>query len=950
MRLAKKCLSTAVIPSEFAHINQFMYSRTRQLHREKSREKKKELLERFLDRRRPDSPHTLDAPQQPIDTVALNPAPEARLPETYGQACIHIYRDEDTEPSIPAPALVQLVNHYLDVATNRSRKLVMIWPASPKTLAVVHVLATLERWARGDKLGIRGLIFPAKTNAFYPLNHLHLDRANVITHAERLLEPRSGANAVVARGLPAKDAFLYSMAKLKSDGNELFNPTMSELIPHFFGGVGFQKWESCAHHLLEHISAKLFRRAHKKALRSNCDEIGAPKTAPDAFFALDGRMSKEALRKALVALKREGSPEVILVNATRPVRHETRGWASRLTWFCLQVEEVFGKDRPGVLVVTDEPHAAFALKKELNDQNSKRQKDSQWKGQKEYWITAICNGIMGEGLLPLGVTKVELPAPREFDIGLVDTEAARVISRLYRIARQIPGGRDAAQPVLEAAGYLSRLAALPCGVSTVVEWLSETGVSDHSRRVYSWSTYYAALSTFERGDDAGTDRKGIQECLKLGTQLYDNYQAATPFAIRLADLVGQTAQHQRRHTIVVFTSAIYRRLAERFLTQYKDYPGGIAYNKFADRVTLIPSSQLDEYLNNINGGQLILAGLSEESLRLLMTDNRVPKHTTVLLTQRSGQYLRSVLLPLTEKFDEFKQLKPRMESILRQLNSLPADQTILSLGDFVLPTFRPELLPANGESNNSADPEAWNIILQDQPILLRRPGHRVYVYDPASSDATDRGFRECEVQSLQPGDKLFVMSSDLRELVEGVLRDAGVPIERDKTFEGVLRDYHQSVINRLNELFPGTSLTERVRQLRATILINNDDLVEELPAEQSVRHWVNLGDSPGTPFDQLRPQAPKKEAHFVAFAETLGFSKLEAAYYWQRVIMPVRNARILDGRHVSDLYAYMLLQPESAMVHSNIKRQTLKMLFQKARENIAIVEQVIPPVNGNPND
>ena len=92
----------------------------------------------------------------------------------------------------------------------------------------------------------------------------------------------------------------------------------------------------------------------------------------------------------------------------------------------------------------------------------------------------------------------------------------------------------------------------------------------------------------------------------------------------------------------------------------------------------------------------------------------------------------------------------------------------------------------------------------------------------------------------------------------------------------------------------------------------------------------------------MKPQAPLKEANFNAFAGALGFSPLEAAYLWQRVILAIRNSRRIDGRHVSDIYAYMLLQPESAMVHSSISRQTLQQLFERARASVWTVEAVGP--------
>ncbi len=290
-----------------------------------------------------------------------------------------------------------------------------------------------------------------------------------------------------------------------------------------------------------------------------------------------------------------------------------------------------------------------------------------------------------------------------------------------------------------------------------------------------------------------------------------------------------------------------------------------------------------------------------------------------------------------------------MESLLRQLKSLPVN-ALSSSRDFEMPTFRVELSGEIDGTGDGDDPEAWRIVLDSGVTLHQRPTHDVYVYDPASADATDRGFRCCKVQVLAPGDKLFVMSSELRELVEAVLKEAGVPIEHDKSFEAALRQYHLAIVNALDTRFPGKSLMAQVRQLRTAILASNPELSDGFPAEASVRYWVDLEGSPDKLFNRLKTQAPMREAHFRAFAMALGFNSLIAAVHWQGVIMAVRNARRSDGRRVSDLYADMLLRPESAMVHSGIKRATLKMLFQQARENVVSVNVVIRPDQGRTDD
>jgi hypothetical protein len=325
-----------------------------------------------------------------------------------------------------------------------------------------------------------------------------------------------------------------------------------------------------------------------------------------------------------------------------------------------------------------------------------------------------------------------------------------------------------------------------------------------------------------------------------------------------------------------------------------------------------------------------------------MTDDRIPAHTAILLTQRSGQFLRATLKPIVERMPEFKSYRPRMESILRKLKDLPEDSTVLATGDYVLPSFRVELSSEGTGEEGELDPDSWQVRLDNGTSIYRRETSDVYIYDPASPHASEAGFRTAQVRTLLPGDKVFMMSAELREMVEQTLREAGITIQSDRTFESALRSYHSNVQQRLVARFPQATMAEKVSALRNAIIASNPKLERELPRDQAIRQWIDLGHSPNTPFEELRPQAPRSEPIFKAFAEVLGFSSLEAAYEWLRVIMAVRNSRRVDGRHVSDIYAYMLLQPESAMANSSIKRHRLAQLFDKARDNVATIEYVHP--------
>ncbi|WP_288254413.1 hypothetical protein [uncultured Hydrogenophaga sp.] len=868
---------------------------------------------------------------------------QAELPERarFGTAQVPVLRDGDSETSTASHALGWLVDRYLECAATRSRQIAVLWPTAPKTLVLVHAMATLERWTEGDKLGVRGLTFPVKTNVFYPLNHMRFDRVPLLRLALQLAE--TSHNPKVKRSCRAKDPYLSAFNSALKDlaDPRWSNPTLSELLPHFLATPAQPSWSSCEPRMLAQLCAKLQKRSQAAALRANCAVIGDPSTAPDAMFALDGRMSDADLKKALLSMTRIGPPEVVLVNATRSIRRESKGWKGALARFCLLLESVFGTNAPGVLIVADEPHAAYRLRDELFSQNAKRLGSERWPAGQEYTIAGMPCAVKNDGLLPPGTVETRVPAPREIDTEIVDAAAAKVVSRLNRVANAAEGGRDAAKPITDAMAYLNRIAAMPCGVRDVSHWLANAEADERSRLRWAWPNFYASLMAFSRTGLAGDQQGTLVAAIETASKLVANYEDATPFARLLADDIDEAVQRHKR-VVVVMASPLHKRLAERFLARYGEYQSGLSFAQFSSDVTLICTPQLDEALNTLGRAKLIFAGLDEESLRLLISDDRVPSHSTLLLTQQNGQYLRAAMKPLVVHFPAFKPLKPRMQSILRVLAHLPEDPGLLSNTDLVLPVFRFELSHDAAESSEGVkDPEAWTIVL-DGSRLHRRPNHRVYVYDPASRDSTERGFRPCEVRSLQAGDRLFVMSADLRETVEGVFKAAGIPLETDKVFEAALRNYHRQVTALLERSLPKGSLTEKVRVLRANILDANPKWKDEFPEEQTVRHWVNLGRAAETEFDDLRPQAPQKEAHFAAFAKALGMSDLEAAANWQRVILPIRNARRQDGRHLSEIYTHMLLQPESIMVHQKVRRQTIQMLYERARESLCVVEALIP--------
>jgi hypothetical protein len=141
-------------------------------------------------------------PEPPKQGQPMEGAPAAPTSLRFGGAQVPVLKEGESEASIASHALGWLVDQYLDAATSRTRKIALLWPTAPKSLALVHSLATLERWTQGDKMGIRGMTFPVKTNVFHPLNHLRFSRAPLLRLALQLAE--TSTNAKVKRSCKAK--------------------------------------------------------------------------------------------------------------------------------------------------------------------------------------------------------------------------------------------------------------------------------------------------------------------------------------------------------------------------------------------------------------------------------------------------------------------------------------------------------------------------------------------------------------------------------------------------------------------------------------------------------------------------------------------------------------------------------------------------------------------------
>ena len=656
---------------------------TRLEDRLKADEKKKALVERMLATQQakkaaaqPSAESTTPADSSGVGQVASAPLTQdaAPKPPLCSGSTMRLYQDHATTPLVPSDPLVRLVNVYLEAAANKTAHQVLIWPVAPQVLPLVHALATMEHWNAMHKAGLRGLFFPAKDNTFHPLNHLNLDRDDLARHAKSLHEVKS---------VPDKDPVFFRAVNT----TEVL-PTLNDLLPHFGRLKKGDDWVPYDDRLLEHTLRRVNRYSQKSALRNNCAVLGAPKTAPDALFAFGYQLDRDDLGEGFRSLDKIGRPDVCLINATRALRLTVFTWQGLLKQFFRAFLASFPGDRPGLVIVTDDPGVSFRIREIVQTEVQRATKhDSKTEPIRLAFTPLACqdSGELGQCLKPQGSAEPAAPLPRKFRVEIKDADAARVVKSLYQIRQELKLDDQLARPLSEAATFLHKLAALPAGNRDVAGWLDEREADAGLRRKLAWTTPRGALVEFIVRGHAGACESKLESSIKIADKLVENYFDATPMAMALATEVGAATGNAR--VAVAFTRPMLRLLGERFLRR-QSFANGMVYEDLAPRLQLISTKQISEHARSGWATRYVFVGMDDEAMRALMTENGILADSVLLLTQRTALYTRWTLKPIFDQ-DEFRRFKPRLEHILRQIDNRLNEQDVplLRTDDFVLPSF-----------------------------------------------------------------------------------------------------------------------------------------------------------------------------------------------------------------------------------------------------------------------
>jgi hypothetical protein len=822
-----------------------------------------------------------------------------------------------------APSLRQCVDLYLQAAQCGTNEVVLLWPGTLECLALIHAIATIECWAQGYKQGLRAVMYPATSATFWRLNHVFVDRDDVIVMTNEVREVSfNGVNPAVKQKCEKKDLMLFAVASLKEEAKAIgLQPCINELLPHFYLETG-QRSEIAAKNYgstyLSHLLSKLSKPGHAKELRQRTlPELGAAAVAPDAVFALSYQMTKAQIEAALTQVKALGPVNVVLLDATRLAFERVDRFQNRIAAFTSLVAKVFGDNGPGIVIVTNDPrqmtYVRAALAREAKNVHVPLRFGA---------THGLCHpGQKYDlGLRTAGVEPAVVLDDATIRVAITDRESAQLITEAYRISREKGVSTEVNEVLAAASRFVNRMANLPSSSDLLHKYLDESMADDAQRRTFDWVAQRNRLKAMLGELEVGL-RGRILKWIEQTNSLLQRQHEGTPLARAMLDRIKAGAAAGGK-VLVAVQSRFYADLAKEYFLRDPDS------ERMQGRVHFTALRMMEEKLAANGPTHLVVCALSPDLLRWAITSQTLPTSVDFLLTQQTAQGANYALEPILG-YSAYKPYFPRVRALYDPIKGAKgAINAVIPDFDYQAPAFS---LTTDGalSSGGERGPTDWvEITIEDGRRLQRGRGARVYIYDPAARESRALGFRVDDAANVKTGDHISVMSEEMREEVEGTFAAAGVTFDEARKYETTLRQYHEQVLLKVRKNFVG-SVAEAARVICDAMAKAN--VSQEA---QTVRYWISLKHAAQTPYGELMPQAPRHFATFKVFMEVLGFDAVEIQVFWDGAVKRVRGTRISDGLNLGDRYDRVLFDPDAAATYDGLTTEVLNTLRTGALDNV----------------
>ncbi len=840
-------------------------------------------------------------------------------------------RNEALEYLEAQPTYNSLSAELSGLARNKNVSASLVWPAFLSCVPAIHTLATSAAYERGDKLGIRAIFYPAKSNAFRELNHIRINAQWLYDIAQKWQSlSREGHIDDVISECEHKDILYLTLHYyLDEDSDPNGFPSIGETYPTF--PVGRQVWGDFS----DRIFNGVFKHVPKRG--NPIDDLGSPYSAPDAIFGIHPDLSVEETIQRLNSeelLPENGRPpDVAIVNLDAKSRKNLGSkWASRAARFIKLCQYELPYSPIGVQVLVDDPIAFLAIRKKLGEHLGHNKGRSQKNNALSYQPRMnLDSSICSQRRLP---QRTILDTRLESHV--VDAEAAAVAAEFNQSARAVQAdSEDLAKSLRDCAGYLLWSARLPSGQVALQELLHDDSRSDQalqwSTNTYSWIGVVRRLEAIRSGLGESGDGPNIDHLVEKATKMLDSYSSGTPSGMKLLELVGEIIvgtdalrskkKKRSRPTITVAVpSALQARLVIDMLE--KKWPLFDAHGN--EVIQVLRTVELFSRGAPIIARRLIVIGARAQTIAELCSAHNLPKRIELIMGAGDAERIVKRLdFVLGEH--EFEQLHKPIGVLVKRLKDfLESTSTQFSILSKLV-YWRPQSHSQASSPTLAAttSPPDFEMLLDDGRLIGAFKTRAILVYDETRRPP----FTQTTGSEIEVGDHILVISDEMRDDIEVYMDLAG----RFKN-ENVVRKYHQHVIEQLNTLYPDQSQIQMINGIQSDI--NSASPTLEEITEYKIRYWITVDRELDQPFDQLLSHAPGVREDYDRFMRLLRIDDQLADLYWDLGINSLRRDRRHEGRQATLVYQRLLMDPDSVSALLSIPAAEQSRLLVQARSNV----------------
>lgn len=835
-------------------------------------------------------------------------------------------RTEEHEELRIQPWAQGIVSTLLQAADEGGIHLCLAWPVRFDSLAILHALANLKRNQELDLRGLRTLLYPGTYSSRLALQNTLTERTK-LSDLYRSIWVTVGGETRITTQTDSKSfiGMLEALNDIRCHHAEVENPSLAEIIPTFMYEPTIHAWASSVKSPLERSIKKVERLAHRRIIREKVNaEWANPKLAPGALMVMHHSSRKNTWKQAFSdpALKGEGKPEVLLIDATSASENTNYSAVRRVPDF-IRCARDNGYQDIGTLIIMDDPKTFFVIRDRLSE--LKLSLNSQ------VWAAESNAPILSINALPLD-WKPELRSNANFSVGIVDRDASQAGMAFQRLAHDA-GAADTQnhKNLIAACLYILRLSNMPAGYLDLTAVASEEGGEDFGSQRNAWTPIKLGIMTVLQSGALNDKRVDADKAIAKAEQLIDSWGDATPMAARLLAEVRKHAIESRAGLSIVLPNKKYIQLSCRFLQRKLGDLWLLVETRLEWHTLFSVANALAEYRES---RPLIFVGVNHNVLRMLLTNPAMPHGTTLLIAYKQADSMLTTLTCMKE-IGAFKPYRGRIGLLVQELNrrlkEVPNQIVIGKLGEMAM-TFK---LEDKQHQNDSTDQSLYKFDLEGGDRVS--VAGWVYRYEPDE----DKFFRRVGASSIQEGDFIFEMSDELRSKLESALH-----LNKSDGFNSVvypervlLKLYHDDVRQRCDLLFSSKKRSTLAKEIHSKMVEIEPKADECRPGR--VYYWLALKEDGDT-----RPHAPKDSKFFMVFCKALQMNDDEALRNWSFI----RNARKLSinlGRELSARYAEILFHPESASIYRKVPENVIKRLHQEALCCVYRVDKVTPPENGS---